>query len=94
MALDSQAVFRELCLDRGLGQYLPRFVERGWATLGEFGFASDYTPAMPGGEELFNSSIAVPILGEDGATHRDKPKVRRLFFEAFAMAGAELRRKV
>jgi hypothetical protein len=93
-AIDSVATFREAVVERGLGDFLQRFDELGWETLSDLVFATNYTPRglERADEELFVNEIVIPVLGD--ATHRSRPRLRRLFFEAFAMSAAQIKRTV
>ena len=49
------------------------------------------THARPGqSQELYNEQILIPALGD--TEHRDRNLLLRLFYEAFAVASAEIRR--
>ena len=44
MALDSKAVFTARLEKLGLGAYKDEFTAKGWTTLAEFGFSTNYVP--------------------------------------------------
>ncbi len=90
MSIDSRAVFEGRIVAIGLGDFLPRFRELGWQTYAEFAFATTYAPGQ-GDDDRFRLELVVPLLGEAG--HVKTPAVRRLFFEAYTLAGADLKRR-
>ncbi len=58
-------------------------------TLNDLVYSTSYSPH--GGDEAgFEIDIIIPGLGS--ATHIDKPRLRRLYFEAFVHSASELRR--
>ena len=88
MAADSKAVFAARVRAIGLGEHLETFLGNNWSTYAELAFA---THARPGqSQELYNEQILVPALGD--TEHRDRNLLLRLFYEAFAVASAEIRR--
>ena len=88
MAVDSKAVFSARVNALGLGDHADNFAALNWGTYAELAFA---THAKPGqNEEAFVEQILVPGLGRDN--HPDQNRLRRLFYEAFAIASAEMRR--
>ena len=91
MALDSVAAFEERIRELRLQDHLERFRGRGWTTFGTFAFAADYTPGH-GDPAKFTEEVVVPALGS--AEHADRYVLRRLFFEAYTLVAADLRRRV
>jgi hypothetical protein len=89
MSIDSEATFRERVLDLGLEAHLPRFEKKKWRTLSNLVFATTYTCHV-GDEQKFLDEIVTPGLG--APDHDDYSNIRRLFFEAFALCAADLRR--
>ena len=59
----------------------------GWDTLGNFAFSCSYVPGSPD-DASFISGVVVPILGDD---HTKAAALRRLFFEAYTIAAADLK---
>ena len=90
MALESKAYFSARLAKLGLADELETFAELGWTTLAEFGFASNYRP-MGLDDAPFINEVIVPLLGDPG--HKKKAIVRRLYFEAFSMAAADVNRR-
>ena len=90
MAIDSEAVFQSRCVEVGLGGHLENFTKIGWRTLSDLVYATTYNP-QAGDEEKFMVEVVEKGLGD--RAHIDLPRIRRLFFEAFALAAAELRRQ-
>ena len=89
MSIDSVACFNETVADRGLSAHLANFNTKGWHTLSDLVYATTYSP-HGGCEEKFEREIVVKGLGD--ANHVDRPRLRRLYFEAFALVAGELRR--
>ena len=87
MALDSPASFEERVLEIGLGAHLAAFEAAKWKTFAHLAFA------VPQGvsEAVFAEKVLVPGLGN--ADHEDASVLRRLFYESFMMASADLRRR-
>ena len=90
MSLDSAAAFNERVIHRGLEAHLAHFQSIGWRTFGDIAFVSAYAPG--GDEALFVSDII--LRGLRDADHIDKPRLRRLYWEAFTLNTADLRRQV
>jgi hypothetical protein len=85
MALDSPAAFNERVLELELSEHLERFTRAKWKTLGDLAFA-----APQGSTEVdFRKYVLEKGLGN--ADHDDAGRLRRLFFEAFVLAGAQLK---
>ena len=86
--LDSHEVFvaraRQLGLD---DDDLARMSGRGWDTMGNFAFASSYIPGS-GDDRKFVEQVLDPMYGED---HPKSPILRRLYYEAYTLAAADLR---
>lgn len=88
MAADSKAVFAARVRAIGLSEHMETFLANNWSTYAELAFA---THARPGqSEDLYNEQILIPALGS--MEHRHKNLLLRLFYEAFAVASAEIRR--
>ena len=90
-ALDSKAFFFERVGVIGLGDVKDRFIELGWDSMANFAFSANYVPGRSDDTPLIDD-VVVPLLG-DRADPR-KAKVRRLFFEAYAMAAQDVTRRV
>jgi hypothetical protein len=90
MSLDSTAVFESKVREYLLEEHLSRFRTLGWTTFGNLAFASDYVPGQSDGA-IFDRDLAVNAFGR--ADHPDKPKLRRLFVEAYAVAAWDIRRR-
>ena len=88
MALDSPAAFTERIAELGLEAHTQRFELARWTPLAALAFSS------PRGrdEKMFAQKVLVPGLGD--AAHPYAHKLRRLFFEAFMLASADLKQRV
>ena len=78
MALESEAVFVSWITKLGLELFMPKFKELGWATAGEFVFASSYTPGHPNPEKFDEEVVAKLFVDNGGAQHPKRAAVRRL----------------
>ena len=87
MALDSVAAFLERVQELELTQHLDRFKAAKWNTLAALAFSSP----QGGNEEAFIKNVLVPGLGS--ADHADTHLLRRLYFESFMLASADLKRR-
>ena len=93
MAVDSAAAFTDRYCDNTmqLGAHAKRFADAGWHTYADLVFSTTFTP-QNGDEESYVRDIVMKGLGD--VNHGDRTKLRRLFFEAYTMVGADLRRTV
>ena len=88
MALDSPAAFVDRVQELELTAHLERFKAAEWTTLAALAFSSP----QGGNEEAFEKNVLIPGLG--AVDHPDGHALRRLFFEAFMLASADLKRRV
>ena len=88
--LGSEAPFTEYVRNVKLDQFLDRFHANHWKTLNDFAHATSFTPGMSD-DTRFIQDIVQPIMG-DSREHLSP--LRRLFFEAFTLVTAEMRRVV
>ena len=88
--VDSKPTFDERVKTIGLGDFLDKIHEAGFYTLGDFAYSCSRVPGS-GDDDKFISEVAVPILGDVKAKI---PALRRLWFEAYTAAAAELRARV
>ena len=89
MSIDSSAVFFERVNILGLGPYTAAFKTATWTTLSKFAFSSSFIPQVSSDETVFLKEVAEPILGH---MKQDLPALRRLHFEAYTLAAADMRR--
>ena len=85
----SEAVFADRCAELGLEALLPELKTRGWGTLGGFAFACAWNPERP--DQDFTAKVANVLLDQDDPR---LPALRRLYFEAFTEAAAEMKRRI
>ena len=90
MSLDSNASFLERVSEIGLSAHAARFEAAGWKTMADFAFSTSFAPGND--EAIFINEVVATGLG--APDHVDKNRLRRLFFEAYAMASADLKRRV
>ncbi len=91
VSVDSEAVFQERLTAMGLTELKEMFADRGWKTLASFAFACSFVPGAPGGDDKVCQEKVVLKL----VTSEDSPLVpslRRLYFEAYTTATADLKR--
>ena len=91
MALvDSIAGFAVRVVQLKLTEHQGRMTAAGVTTFAELAFFSGFLPG--GTEDVFNTSLALPLLG--AADHVQRPALRRLFIEAYTLSSADLQRRV
>ena len=88
--MDSEATFAERLQSIGLAGISQKFTDAGWSTFATFAFATSAVPGAsdPHTAKAFDDEVMVPLFGS--ATHIDKAKVRRLHFEAYTFAAADM----
>ena len=91
MSLDSEAVFNERMVALGLQEHTEKFHKLGWKTYGSLAFATSFVPGRTE-DERFLKDIVEAGLGD--SDHHHKGALRRLFFESYTLAAADLKRKV
>ena len=74
----------------GLEAYAEEFRNKGWGSYGTFAYASSYTPGNPD-DSKFLEDVVTKLLGDPD--HPKKATLRRLYFESYTVATAELRRR-
>ncbi len=92
-ALDSTAAFRERLSQLGLDAIWGDFEARGWSTMGSFAFATGFT-SNAADDERWVQAVLVPLLGAEAAVHPKAAAIRRLYFECYTVAAADLKRRV
>ena len=90
-ALDSAAFFAQRATQLGLADLLQEMDNNEWTTMGAFAFASSYQPGGAG-EAEFAREVVETLTG-DRASPR-KAALRRLYFEAFTMVAADMKRRL
>ena len=96
MALESRAAFAERVQALGLGDRAARLEALGWRSYGELAFATSFVPGTSD-DDRFVTDVGVPLLEkavDEARTDPLLPRVRRLFYEAYALAAADLKRRV
>ena len=93
MSLDSAASFEERARALGLGAFMDKFRDLNWETMGKFAFAAGFRPGVTD-DSVFRTEIFTPLLGGPDAEPRLRPLVRRLFFEAFTLSAADMKRQL
>ena len=93
--LDSEAVFSARAREMGLVEdEINRIAARGWHTMGRFAFCVAYTPGQADEANLVRLGAVVTGTGAADPPEDRMPLVRRLYFEAYTLAAADLRSKV
>ena len=91
--LDSEAVFASRALEIGLTRdEIATITRLGWSTYGKLAFASNYTPGQA--DERPVLELAAAITGRTPPPADRLPLVRRLVFESYTLAAAELRTRM
>jgi len=72
---------------------LEKMKTKGWASLGSVAFACSAAPNSDGGSGAFEKEVATPLLGAEGE-RAELPALRRLHFEAWMTASADLKHKL
>lgn len=89
--LESKAYFTSRLAALDLKEFAPKFIEKDWTTLSAFAFSVNYVPGRSD-ETVMVEKVYKVLLGQ--ADHKKEHAVRRLFFEAHAMAQADLTRRI
>ena len=89
MSLDSCAVFAARITELGLASVAGTFTDQGWSTYAEFAFATSFTPGSD--DTVFARDVLDKLSTSDP---RIRAAGRRLFFEAFTLAAADLKKRV
>lgn len=91
MSLDSAAVFAERIAALRLTAHAERFVAAGWHTYADLAFSTPYVPGQSDDERFLRDVVERGLGSRDSG---DLAAMRRLFFEAYSLAVADLKRKV
>ena len=89
--LESKAYFTSRLAALDLSEFAPKFIEKDWTTLSAFAFSVNYVPGRSDETVMVDKVYEVLLGAED---HKKEHAVRRLFFEAHAMAQADLTRRI
>ena len=91
--LDSEADFKSRCRKLGLTEdHLQNLDNLSFASFGHLAFATSYTPGQQDDTAL--RALAVQIVGADPPPPASMAIVRRLVFESYTMAAADLKSRV
>ena len=77
----------------GISSLQEKFSEKGWDTMGTYAFASGYIPGVTDDSKLVED-VFEKIFDSPEDRPKMRPPVRRLFFEAFTLSAAEMKRRV
>ena len=90
--IDSEAVFAARATAMGLAaELLAELQRRGWKTFGTFAFSCSYVPGHAD-DASFMEGVIVPVLADK--THASAATLRRLFFESYTLAAADLKSRI
>lgn len=93
--LDSVAVFEARAKEMGLpDEDLARISLKGWNTFARLAFSCSYTPGQADDTSLMRLGAAITGVGANDPPEERMPIVRRLFFESYTLAAADLRARV
>jgi hypothetical protein len=93
MALDSKAHFEQRLTELELHDLLPLFAAKGWTTAGAFAFSTTFVPGSAD-DAAFKRQVLEPLVTPAQVEGPQAPSIRRLFYESYTMAVADLKRKV
>lgn len=91
--LDSERVFAARVKFFKLDGLKAEFEKNNWNTLGNFAFSINFSPGQSISEEAFAENIFKPLLGDAADTSPLKVVIRRLYYEAYAAAAADMARR-
>ena len=89
--MDSAATFAARLRDLGLQQFAEALDQRGWGTFGRLAFAAG-PPGAPSTDAALDERVVIPVLGS--VDHIAAAQLRRLYYEAFMLAAADMRRRM
>ena len=93
--LDSEAVFAERALELGLLQAeLDVLKAAGWASYARFAFSCHYSPGQADDQPFQRMAARVTGVGAAEPPEDRLPVIRRLFWESFTLAAAEMKARV
>jgi hypothetical protein len=93
--LDSRAVFLQRAEEIGLTpEELARIEAKGWSSLAKLAFACSYTPGQQDDSNLRGLGSVIAGTGANDPPEDRMPVYRRLYFEAYTLAAADLRARV
>ena len=93
--LDSEAVFVERALELGLAQSeLDVLKAAGWLSYARFAFSCHYSPGQADDLPLLRMAARVTGVGAADPPENRLPVIRRLFWESFTLAAAEMKARV
>lgn len=91
--LDSEAVFKNRAAEIGLSEvYIRRLGVLGWNTYGKLAFASNYQPGQLDEAPLIKLAEEITLTSPPPV--EDLPLIRRLVFESYTLAAADLKARV
>ncbi len=91
VSIDSVAVFEERLVALGLASIKDAFTSAGWSTLAGFAFSSNFIPGQTADDRVFVDKVVLKLVSSE--EDAKVPAIRRLFFEAYTMAAADLKRR-
>ena len=86
----SAAVFNARIVQLNLQEHKPRFLAAGWLTHADLAFAPGYVPGKAE-DDSFRTDIVLRGLGD--LEHKDKDKMRRLYYESYCFAAADAKKR-
>ena len=93
--LDSVAVFEARSKEMGLlDDWASRIKAKGWNTFALLAFACSYTPGQADDANLVKLGAIITGTGASDPPEDRMPVIRRLFFDAYTLAAADLRSRV
>ena len=93
--LDSKAVFAERAKEIGMNdEELNIMQAKNWGTFGNLAFACSYKPGQENELPLLKLAATITKSGMEDPPEERMPIIRRLFFEAYILASADMRARL
>lgn len=88
--IESEAVFKQRCREIGMSEDLHKKIsDAGFRTMGSFAYSCSYTPG--GADDSPLTALAARVNGGQDLPSEQMSQFRRIFFESFTLAQADLR---
>ena len=94
--MDSESVFFARIDNMGLTSLAKEFKKFGWTSMANFAFATEFQPGTGPSSELLNKAVFKKLFPhmEEGDSSKEIIAVRRLYYECYGAAGADLHRRM
>ena len=94
--MESEPVFFARIDNLGLNSLAKEFKKHGWTSMANFAFATEFQPGTGPSSELLNKAVFKKLFPnmEEGDSSKEIIAVRRLYYECYGAAGADLHRRM